>query len=322
MSSWIVYRHTCPSGNVYIGITTKSPEKRYGKDGNGYKNCPVFKRAIKKYGWNNIKHEVLFSNLSEEKAKELEINLIRHYKGLGISYNVTDGGDGALGRIPSETTRALMRARKINKPLPEEHRQKIVKAMQKWKGVPRSEETKLKLHLANKGKKPSPQTLEALKKYHKEHPLSTERLDKMIEGSKKAGHVAQAAALNRNREQIGIKHRKPIVQLSETGIYLNTYDASKFAAQELNIDNSSIVRCCKGKQVRAGNYFWLYLSEYEKYIKEGTIDNKIQELICKASYKPGTYVRTAEWRRRKSEEVKRNLLLKTRLHNCENKVSL
>lgn len=39
----------------------------------------------------------LFTNVEEERAKRLEIELIRHYKGLGISYNLTNGGDGTNG---------------------------------------------------------------------------------------------------------------------------------------------------------------------------------------------------------------------------------
>lgn len=45
----------------------------------------------------NFKHEILFTNVEEERAKRLEIELIRHYKGLGISYNLTNGGDGTNG---------------------------------------------------------------------------------------------------------------------------------------------------------------------------------------------------------------------------------
>ena len=57
---------------------------------------------------NSIKHEILFSNLTFEKATQLEKDLIRHYKSLGISYNITDGGEGCLGRKCSEDTKAKL----------------------------------------------------------------------------------------------------------------------------------------------------------------------------------------------------------------------
>ena len=59
---FIVYKHTSPSGKIYIGITGKKPKVRWN-NGNGYKHNRHFYRAIKLYGWNNILHEVLFENL-------------------------------------------------------------------------------------------------------------------------------------------------------------------------------------------------------------------------------------------------------------------
>lgn len=98
MNNYCIYRHISPSMKVYIGITCRKPKYRWN-NGRGYKETdqPLFYRAIKKYGWNNFKHEVLFRDLPEIKAKNLEKALIRHYKNLGLSYNITDGGDGALG---------------------------------------------------------------------------------------------------------------------------------------------------------------------------------------------------------------------------------
>ena len=52
MGNWIVYRHTSPSGKVYIGITSRTTKKRWAY-GYGYKNSTMFESAIKKYGWNN-----------------------------------------------------------------------------------------------------------------------------------------------------------------------------------------------------------------------------------------------------------------------------
>lgn len=98
---WTVYRHISPSRKVYIGITSRNPAYRWN-NGNGYLNArkSIFKSSILKYGWDNFKHEILFTNLVEEKAKSLEIELIRHYKSLGISLNNTDGGEGTKGLVP------------------------------------------------------------------------------------------------------------------------------------------------------------------------------------------------------------------------------
>ena len=47
--SYTIYRHISPSGKVYVGITSKKPIVRWN-NGNGYKRCVLFKRAILKYG--------------------------------------------------------------------------------------------------------------------------------------------------------------------------------------------------------------------------------------------------------------------------------
>lgn len=90
---YTVYRHTSPSGKVYVGITKCSPNKRW-KNGNGYFSgfCIKFANAIRKYGWDNLKHEILLENLSKSEACYAEKYLIRWYKMHNNSYNITDGG--------------------------------------------------------------------------------------------------------------------------------------------------------------------------------------------------------------------------------------
>lgn len=129
MGNWTVYRHISPSGKVYVGITSRATKKRWAY-GYGYKNSTMFKSAILKYGWNNIKHEVLFTGLTEERAKKLEIDLIRHYKNLGISYNITDGGDGHLGCswCPSIELRKKWSEQRKGRKLTKEWKDKISKA--------------------------------------------------------------------------------------------------------------------------------------------------------------------------------------------------
>lgn len=48
MRNWIVYKHTSPSGKVYIGITNQPANKRW-KNGMGYISSPYFFGAIVKY---------------------------------------------------------------------------------------------------------------------------------------------------------------------------------------------------------------------------------------------------------------------------------
>ena len=92
--SYCVYKHTCPNGKIYIGITGKNPLRRW-REGQGYIHNQYFFNAILKYGWDNIKHEILFTNLTKEEACEKEIELIAEYKSNNpeFGYNLTSGGE-------------------------------------------------------------------------------------------------------------------------------------------------------------------------------------------------------------------------------------
>lgn len=73
-----VYKHTFPNGAVYIGKTNMHPEDRW-LNGWGYKSCPLMFNAILQFGWNNVQHEILADNLSEEEALALETEEIRRH---------------------------------------------------------------------------------------------------------------------------------------------------------------------------------------------------------------------------------------------------
>lgn len=105
MKQWTVYKHTSPSGKVYVGITSWSTNHRW-ENGAGYPpRCKLFHRAIQKYGWDNIEHSIIATGLEEKAAKDMEKDLIAFYKAKGISYNITDGGDGIVGVPTTEKQR-------------------------------------------------------------------------------------------------------------------------------------------------------------------------------------------------------------------------
>ena len=102
-NNYKVYKHTSPSGKVYIGITCNDVRDRW-QYGNGYAKQPLFYNAIKKYGWKNFKHDILFDGLSKEEAETKEVALIAEFKSNNrlYGYNIENGGN-CIGKMSDET---------------------------------------------------------------------------------------------------------------------------------------------------------------------------------------------------------------------------
>lgn len=166
-----IYKHTSPSGKGYIGQTTRSPEKRW-VGGRGYisangRKVRLMAKAIEKYGWENIRHEILWEgelNSIDELNQLEELFIIKEGTLSPGGYNLRTGGQNHL--------------------LSDESREKIRKSAtgRTHQGHPHSEETKRKISLANKGKKLSPEHLAKLTASHtgkigtmrgKKHSLET-----------------------------------------------------------------------------------------------------------------------------------------------------
>ena len=164
---YTVYQHKNKiNGKVYIGITSRKPEVRWGNNGCNYKSSPHFYSAIVKYGWDNFEHIILFENLTKEEACQKEQELIKEYNAMDnrYGYNCTSGGEfftmneearrkqslammgnkNALGRVVSEETRRKISEAQKGRKFSEEQRRKMSIAASK-RHVPCSEEKRKKI---------------------------------------------------------------------------------------------------------------------------------------------------------------------------------
>ena len=153
MSSYSVYEHICPNGKIYIGITARKPETRWGKCGIGYKaHNKHFYSAILKYGWDNIEHKILFSGISKEEACKIEKTLIKRYKSndRNFGYNKSTGGESpsaGVHRVISEETRKKISETQKGKVIPPEIIKKMHDNRKGWKNP---EEVRQKISNATK----------------------------------------------------------------------------------------------------------------------------------------------------------------------------
>jgi group I intron endonuclease len=91
----IIYKLTSPSGKVYIG-RTQNFERRmieHKSAANKIFNRSLYK-AIRKYGWDSFKTEILAECDNEDTAQIVEETLIKKFNSVKLGYNDTYGGSG------------------------------------------------------------------------------------------------------------------------------------------------------------------------------------------------------------------------------------
>lgn len=257
---YCVYMHKNKvNGKRYIGVTSTKPEDRW-KNGWGYYKQLIFWRAICKYGFDGFDHIIVQEQMSEQEAKQLEIDLIAKYRTTNrrYGYNITIGGDHMS---PNSCRRG-------------------------WK---HTEESKLKMSKAQKGRKCPHTSL----RNKTNNPAS-----KIVYQYDLDGNYIQDFKSTREAERTtGISHNsisyccngkvcsagdylwsytktsklkirddfreKEIVQVDiNTGNVLMTFKSVTEAAKFIGITKTAICNCLKNKTKSAGGYKWVYLKNY------------------------------------------------------------
>ena len=116
MKSYCVYEHVFPNGKRYIGISSDA-EKRW-RNGKGYETQPKVARAINKYGWDNIEHNIVVDNVTKEQAETLERYLIAELHTVDNGYNVAIGGENINGYYLDEYILSMIRYAEKRLPTP------------------------------------------------------------------------------------------------------------------------------------------------------------------------------------------------------------
>ena len=209
---------------MYIGITSKHVKERW-LNGRGYARNEHFWNAIKKYGWDNIKHEILVSGVTKEDACRLEQFYIAVYQSDNPvkGYNLTSGGES--GAVHTMESRQKLHNSKLGK------RYNI--------GVPFTEERKRHLsenhadvrgeNNPNYGKKWTPEQI-AVRQAHRAYKHGSEN-----------------------------PCARPILQLDMDGNIVKRWGSIIEASQEYC--RTSIKYCLKGKYKQHRGYQWRYEHE-------------------------------------------------------------
>ena len=240
MSDYCVYKHTTPSGKVYIGITRQKPERRW-RNGEGYKppegEETFFYNAICQYGWENISHEIIAEGLTKEAACELEIDSIKRYKAQDrkYGYNVLKGGDIPLDECPNSVKEKMSRS-----------------ALKKWE---RPEYIKAHLgdeHWTHK-QGYNPKNIEAMRASN----LGRKRTPEQIEFLREKGRNQTRHYGKDNKKSI------PILCISKSGQIIGKYYGAMEAERKTGVCFQNIFKVCNGERKTAGGYIWQFAEANE-----------------------------------------------------------
>jgi group I intron endonuclease len=111
MEIQVIYKITSPIGKVYIGRTKNFNGRMAEHKHNALvkKSTYPIHKAIRKYGWDDMKKEIL-CEIEEDKAQKLEEEFILAYDSVKRGYNSTYGGFG--GNIFKDNPELLEKLRK------------------------------------------------------------------------------------------------------------------------------------------------------------------------------------------------------------------
>ncbi len=189
------------NNKVYIGITMREPEKRWGTNGSNYKSSPHFYAAIQKYGWDNFEHIILFTGLTKEEACIKEQELIKEYNSTdrNFGYNSTSGGETFT--MNAETSNKISQAMMGNSnglghPCSEDKKKKISNAQ---KGRTFTEEHKQKLSDAAQNRKvPCSDKKKKIlsENYPNKKKIYCKELDKIFDSIQECGRELEIPATN------------------------------------------------------------------------------------------------------------------------------
>lgn len=255
------------NNKLYIGQTWTSLEDRMGRCGYGYSNSPKLFNAIQAYGHDKFRYEILDYCLNQTEADEKEIYYIAFFNAIESGYNLKEGGSrgkhsqisinkisiSSKGRVKSlETCAKLSKALKgkTKRPKTEEEKQNISKHSKEWHdnndhpslGIPRTEEDKLAISIASKGRARSKESVEkGAAKLLEKFALSEDKELKIVElykGGK--GLNTLARSFNVNSDKIGKVLVKHNIEKRKAGGSFSNFngDRNKFAEINKNINNN------------------------------------------------------------------------------------
>lgn len=128
MKIFSIYKATNKiNSKIYIGFDSNWPNRRWDHNRKTPKTNSIFHRAITKYGKEAFEWEVIYQTKDGNHClNKMETHFIKEYNSFKPNgYNMTLGGDGQLGRTPTQQQRKKMSISHKNVKLSDYHKNRI-----------------------------------------------------------------------------------------------------------------------------------------------------------------------------------------------------
>ena len=234
--------------------------------------------AIKKYGWENVKHEILYKNLTKEEAEQKEIELIKFYNSTddNFGYNIEKGGNA--NKEITQETRALMRKNHkgmTGRKRPKEECETIgFYSKQRWEAMTEEQkkERLSKLKMFKKGEPSWNKGLSFSEKARRKMSIAQKKRFQNNFSPMKGKHHTEIAKLKMSEKKKGIKLSNKTRERMKTNnhnakkiIILETkqiFNSGKECAEFLGCHRCSPNFACNGIQKTCKGFHLMWLDEY------------------------------------------------------------
>jgi len=195
--NFVVYEVNNPAnGKKYIGKTNDLERRKGYHRWFSKKSNYAFYRAIRKYGFDTFQWNVLSKHRVEARAVDAEIRWIKQHRADGVTlYNMTDGGEGVKGWVPTKAQRkAISDGLTGIKRTPEQN----AANSERQKGRVVSAATREKLSKIHKGRQHTDAQNQAHSKKMKGRKISAETREKISAKMSKTSKYPGVCWIDRN----------------------------------------------------------------------------------------------------------------------------
>lgn len=286
----VVYKVTnLINGKVYVGQTNGN-NKYYLGSGS------IILKAIKKYGRENFKKEILEECSTQQQLDDREIFWISFYKSNEIGYNIMEGGNGGVHSVETKIKMSIKHMGVKNNFYKKTHTDETKKILsEKMKerlknkenhpiyGKKFSEETKKKMSDKRKNKQTGKNNPmygksvydvwllkfgkeEANKKYEKfvekmrnigRKRTQSEETKTKIRNSNLGRKLSDESKMKISKCRIG--KGKKVIQLDLNYNFVKEWNSLVEIKKEVGIN---VGRVCRGERKKCGGYIWIYKEKY------------------------------------------------------------